>query len=58
MREGEDARADCWAQLPDKTECGSHLGTTGRFTWGGPTKLPVRQYFGGTYRSRGISERS
>lgn len=28
---GEDARAGRWAHVPDKTECGIHLGPDGRF---------------------------
>lgn len=29
---GEDPRAGRWPQMPDKTECGIHLGPDGRFT--------------------------
>lgn len=36
VRDGEDSRAGRWAELPDKTECGIHLGPTGRFTRSGP----------------------
>ncbi|WP_196774268.1 phosphoadenylyl-sulfate reductase [Rhodovulum sp. MB263] len=31
VRAGEDARAGRWADNPDKTECGIHLGPDGRF---------------------------
>lgn len=31
VRAGEDARAGRWADDPDKTECGIHLGPDGRF---------------------------
>ncbi|ARE38728.1 Phosphoadenylyl-sulfate reductase [Rhodovulum sp. P5] len=32
VRDGEDPRAGRWADTPDKTECGIHLGPDGRFT--------------------------
>ena len=35
--DGEDARAGRWANMPDKTECGIHLGPDGRFTRSGGT---------------------
>lgn len=31
VKQGEDARAGRWADNPDKTECGIHLGPDGRF---------------------------
>lgn len=31
VRPGDDPRAGRWAHLPDKTECGIHLGPDGRF---------------------------
>lgn len=32
VRPGEDARAGRWPQVPDKTECGIHLGPGGNFS--------------------------